>query len=227
MSVSPTPTPTASAVITPTATATATSTATPTPQPTARGGTIVAPAPITVSAGAGQTVGLGSFTYTNVSQQAQNLGSVVVLISDPSMLSSLTVTASPGGESATVTSIAASTTLTFSAPIAIDAGESVSFSLTGVTAGASAMNAAPLAYASILGGGGSGPPAPLSTGMLMLGVLLIPLGIRQRRRATLIAFALLIVTAAGCGGSSSSGAPATQSAAVDNNGNLNRSPFPS
>jgi hypothetical protein len=59
--------------------------------------------------------------------------------------------------------------------------------------------------------------------MLFVDLLLMPLGIVQRRRAVLIAFGVLalMATAAGCG-NSGIGAPSPQTVIVDSQGNLNK-----
>jgi hypothetical protein len=86
------------------------------------------------------------------------------------------------------------------------------------------MNAEPFAYAGILIRGGAAPIGQLSGGMLFIGLLLMPLGIRQRRRVGLVAFAALalMATATGCGNSNGSGAPSQQTAIVDSQGNLSK-----
>jgi hypothetical protein len=220
----PTTTPLPTPTSTPTATNTPTATAAPTPQPTARAGRIRAPSPITVRAAGGQSVDAGSFNYTNLTGQVQVIGSLIVSVSEPSTLSALTAAVSPGGQSATTSVITASTTLTFSAPITISPGSSVTFSLTATTSSGAAMNAEPFASAGIPILGGSAPFGQLGGGMLFIGLLLMPLGIRQRRRIALAAFVALalMATATGCG-SSGSGAPSQQTVIVDSQGNLNKS----
>ena len=86
------------------------------------------------------------------------------------------------------------------------------------------MSAEPFAYAGILIRGGAAPIDRLGGGMLFIGLLLMPLGIRQRRRIGLAAFAALalMATATGCGSSSGSGAPSQQTVIVDSQGNLNK-----
>jgi hypothetical protein len=220
----PTPTPLPTPTSTPTATNTPTATAAPTPQPTARAGRVRAPSPITVRAAGGQSVSAGSFSYTNLTGQVQVIGALIVSVSEPSTLSALTAAVSPGGQSATSSTITASTTLTFSPPVTISPGASVTFSLTATTSSGAAMNAEPFAYAGILIRGGAAPIDRLGGGMLFIGLLLMPLGIRQRRRVGLVAFAALalMATATGCGDSSGSGAPSQQTAIVDSQGTLNK-----
>jgi hypothetical protein len=220
----PTPTPLPTPTSTPTATNTPTATAAPTPQPTARAGRIRAPSPITVRAAGGQSVSAGSFSYTNLTGQVQVIGALIVSVSEPSTLSALTAAVSPGGQSATSSTITASTTLTFSPPVTISPGASVTFSLTATTSSGAAMRAEPFAYAGILIGSGAAPISQLGGGMLFIGLLLMPLGIRQRRRVGLAAFAALalMATATGCGESNGSAAPSQQTVIVDSQGNLNK-----
>jgi hypothetical protein len=219
----PTPTPLPTPTSTPTVTNTPTATSAPTPQPTARAGRIHAPSPITVRAAGGQSVSAGSFSYTNLTGQVQAVGSLIVSVSEPSTLSALTAAVSPSGQSATSSTITASTSLTFLPPVTISPGASVTFSLTATTSSGAAMNAEPFAYAGILIRGGAAPIGQLSGGMLFIGLLLMPLGIRQRRRVGLAAFAALalMATATGCG-DSGSGTPSQQTAIVDSQGNLSK-----
>jgi hypothetical protein len=213
----PTGTPTASLTNTPTATSA------PTPQPTDRAGRMQAPLPLTVSVASGQNISLGSFSYTNLTEQVQVIGSLILSVSDPSTLSAVSATASPGGQRATTSAIASSTVLTFSPPVTIGPGVSVTFALTATTSSGAAMNAEPFAYAGIFSRGGASPIGQPGAEMLFIGLLLMPLGIGQRRRAVLIAFSVLalMASAAGCG-NSGSGAPSQQTVIVDSQGNLNK-----
>jgi hypothetical protein len=214
----PTSTPTATLTNTPTATST------PTPQPTGRAGRIQGPLSLTVNAGSGQSVSGGSFSYTNLTEQVQVIGSLIVSVSDPSTLSALSASVSPGDERATTSAIASSTVLTFAPPVTISPGVSVSFALTATTSSGAAMNAEPFAYAGIFTRGGASPIGQPGAEMLFVGLLLMPLGIGQRRRAVLMAFGVLalMATAAGCGNSSGSGAPSQQTVIADSQGNLNK-----
>jgi hypothetical protein len=182
-----------------------------------------APPPLTVSAAGGQSISVGSFNYANLTEQVQVIGSLVVSVSDPSTLSELSATASPGGERATTSAIASSTVLTFSPPVTISPGVSVTFALTATLSSGAAMNAEPIAYAGILTRGGVSPIGQPLAEMLFVGLLLMPLGIGQRRRAVLIALGVLalMATAAGCGNSGSA-APSQQTVIVDSQGNLSK-----
>jgi hypothetical protein len=181
-----------------------------------------APVPLTVSAAGGQSISVGSFSYENLTEQVQVIGSLIVSVSEPSTLSALSATASPGGESATTSTIASSTVLTFSPPVTISPGGRVTFALTATTSSGAAMNAETFAYAGVLTHGGASPIGQPGAEMLFVGLLLMPLGIAQRRRAVLIAFGVLalMATAAGCGNSGT--APSPQTVIVDSQGNLNK-----
>ena len=179
--------------------------------------------PLTVSAAGGQSIGAGSFSYKNLTEQVQVIGTLIVSVSDPSALSALSATASPGGERATTSTIASSTVLTFAPPVTISPGVSVTFALTATTSNGAAMNAQPFAYAGIFTREGASPIGQPGAEMLLVGLLLMPLGIAQRRRAALIAFGVLalMATSAGCG-NSGSGAPSPQTVIVDSQGNLTK-----
>jgi hypothetical protein len=215
--------PTATSTPTASLTGTPTATSAPTPQPTDRAGRMQAPQPLTVSVAGGQSISVGSFSYTDLTEQVQVIGSLIVSVSDPSTLSALSATASPGGERATTSAIASSTVLTFTPPVTVTPGVSVTFALTATISSGAAMSAEPFAYAGVLTRGGASPIGQPGAEMLFVGLLLMPLGIGQRRRAMLIAFGLLalMATAAGCG-SSGSGAPSQQTVIVDSQGNLNK-----
>ena len=143
----------------------------------------------------------GGFRYTNKSGKPQRIGAIVVTVSDPGTLSSLTATLRSTGQTATVSPVASTNMLTFDPPIPVGDGQSLRFSLTATTGlSAAAMLGRGVAYASMLAGGGSIPLGPMSGGLVMLGVILMPLGFRRRRRTAWMAFAalLLIATMAGC-----------------------------
>jgi len=178
---------------------------------------------VTVNAAVGQSVSAGSFSYTNLTEQVQVIGSLILSVSQPSTLSALTAAVSPGGESATTSTISTITVLTFSPPVSVSPGASVSFSFTAMTSGDAAMKAEPCAYAGVLIWGGATPIGQLSGGALFIGLLLMPLGIKQRRRVGLVAFAALalMATATGCGNSESA-EPLQQSAIVNSQGSLNK-----
>ncbi len=178
---------------------------------------------MTISASVGQNVDAGSFSYTNMGTRAEQLVSVVISVSGPSALASLTVT--EGSQTATVSPVAASNTLTFSPPINVAAGATVSFAITAETARSVSAIAQRIIYAGMLAAGNL-PIGPLGGGMMLLGMMLMPMDIRRRRRAIVMALAAiaLMVTVAGCagGGGSSGGAPSVGSSrAVHGSGTLN------
>ena len=219
----PTPTPLPTPTSTPTASLTITPTSAPTPQPTARAARIQAPLPLTINAAGGQSIGAGTFSYKNLTEQVQSIGSLILSVTAPSTLSTLTAAVSPGGQSATASTISTITILTFSPPVTVSPGASVTFSFTAMTSSGTAMKAEPFAYAGILIGGGATPIGQLSGGTLLIGLLLMPLGIRQRRRVGWVAFAALalMATATGCGNSENA-APLQQTAIVNSQGILNK-----
>ncbi|MGO9602126.1 MAG: hypothetical protein ACLQAT_01750 [Candidatus Binataceae bacterium] len=214
--LTPTATPTGGGTPTPTLTATATPTVTPTPAP-GRAGKVTG-SPVTVSASVGQSVSSGSFSYTNTRTTAQQIVSVVITASNPSALASLTAT--EGGQSASVAPVAASNRLTFTPPISVAAGATVSFTITAETAGSIAAIVQRIIYAGMLAGDAS-PIGPLGGGMMLLGVMLMPMGVGRRRRALVMTFAAiaLMVTVAGCGSSNSS-SPSNSGSPVDGSGTL-------
>jgi hypothetical protein len=102
---------------------------------------------------AGQTVDGGSFTYTSLKEFTELLQTVTVTVSDASLLSSLTLNATVGESSAssTATPPLGTTVFTFSPPISVPPGATVSFSLSGVMAGTAAPAGAGLIRASFNG----------------------------------------------------------------------------
>ena len=234
---SATPTPTATATGTPTASPTPTATVTPTPTPTATATVITSPTPtvtltptatptpavVTVTSSGngsgkpGSTVAGGTFSIANNTSGTELISSVTIGVSDPNLFSSMTLTATIGGNqtvSGPVTPTSA-TSFTFSPALSLPAGQSASFALSTVISMNPAKNDRPriqFAYAGIISvpggkGGGSGGFIPLLVGFALLGIGL--LGASERKRLTVAAFAALIVVvalgAAGCGGSSGGG----------------------
>ena len=86
---------------------------------------------------AGQTADGGSFTYTSLQSFTEMLQTVTVTVSNPTILSSLTLTATFGDStaSATVTPPLSTTVFTFSPPISVPPNATVNFSLSAVVAG--------------------------------------------------------------------------------------------
>jgi hypothetical protein len=117
----------------------------------------------------GQTVDGGSFTYTSLKEFTELLQTVTVTVSDVSLLSSLTLNATVGEVSAssTVTPPLGTSVFTFSPPISVPPGATVSFSLSAVMAGTATGANAGLIRASFdgmnsgggfIGGGFASPP---------------------------------------------------------------------
>jgi hypothetical protein len=222
-SSAPTPTTVPTQAPTSSAAPTATSSLVPTPVPGEPAGVIKAPTPVTVTAPGGQTVNAGSFNYTNTSLSTQQIGSVFIEATNPSALASLTLTVSGSSASGTVAPVVANNRVVFSPPVAIPASATVIFNIQVVTASGMASRAKPVIYAGLDAGDRNSPIAPLTGGLLLVGLVLGALPITRRRYAGVAALVLiaLVVTAVGCGGNSSSSQPATGSSVVNGDGTLN------
>jgi hypothetical protein len=184
-------------------------------------GTVQAPVPINLSSSLGQIVRAGSFSYRNKSGGPQRIGGTVITVSDPGILATLTVTLKSTGQSTTVSPVASRNTLTFDPPIPVEDGQTLNFSVTVRTGeGAAAIMAHGVAYAAMIPGRGS---MAFAGGLLLLGAMLMPMGIRQRRRAVWMALAalMLIATMAGCGGGGTAG-PLPITSQVEASGELRR-----
>ncbi len=151
----------------------------------------------------GSTVAAGTFTITNALAVTETVASLTVSVTRPGLFSSMTL--SGGGQSVTVTPPTANTTFTFKTPVMIPAGGSVRFSLSAVIAANPVMLGKEIKYAGLtvtaaVPGGGS--TWPLSGALLMLGIALLGLPDRTRRRALILAVLALGFAAAssGCGG---------------------------
>jgi hypothetical protein len=219
----PTPTPTKRATPAPTHTPIRTPAPTPvrtpaptpkpTPPPTRKPTTPPTPAPkpaalvtsksVNDVAAPGTRAAAGTFTVTNELAVAETVASATVSANHPGLFSSMTL--SGGGQSVTVTPPTANTTFTFTKPVMVPAGGSVSFSLDAVVAANPVMLGKEIKYAGLtvtatVPGGGS--TWPLSGALLMLGITLVGLPGRTRRRALILAVVALGLAAAstGCGG---------------------------
>jgi hypothetical protein len=127
---------------------------------------------------AGETVNGGPFTYTSSKEFTEQLQSVTMTVSNPSLLSSLTLNATVGdtNASATVTPPTSTSVFTFNPPISVPPGATVNFSLSAVVAGTATGTTAGLIQASFGGfnsgkgmrGGGSGNSHALHTAMGLL-----------------------------------------------------------
>jgi len=162
--------------------------------------------PVTNVAAPGAAVGAGTLTIQNPSSVTESIASASINVSHPGVFSTMTL--SGAGQSVTVTSPSATTKFTFTTPISIPAGGSVTFSVNAVIAMHPVMLGSEIKYA------GLAPTKslpitpstwPLTGGLLMLGVALLGLPDSTRRRAIIIAVLGLGLAAAsaGCGGSSS------------------------
>src|SRR5262249_38053623 len=125
----------------------------------------------------GATVQAGSFGYAAADGQQQTVSSVSVSVSRTQVFSSLTLTASAGGEpicSATVSApdIGSTTVFTFSPTLTIGAGQSVTFALSGVISGGQSGSAsARIAFAGIVASGGSSKADSAGVLLLAMGLL--------------------------------------------------------
>jgi hypothetical protein len=176
---------------------------------------------------AGQTVNAGSFTYTNSEEDTtEELSSVTVSVSDPAVLASLTLTASYGEstQSLTATPPSSSTTFAFDGPINVPPGGSVNFSLSAVIAGTASPTSKTrsMVVSFNTGGGISGGPGSGSAinsaftmmrdtasahGFMLLASALLPMlllslvfqaGARPRFVAAGFAMAMLGMAVTGC-----------------------------
>jgi hypothetical protein len=184
-------------------------------------GTVQAPVPINLSSSLDKIVQAGSFSYKNKSGGPQRIGGIVITVSDPGILAALTVTLKSTGQSVTVSPVTSSNTLTFDPAISVEVGQTLNFSVTARTGEtAAAIMAQGVAYAGMISGRGS---TPLAGGLLLLGAMLMPMGIRQRRRAVWMALAavMLIATMAGCSNGGTAG-PSTITSQVEASGELRR-----
>jgi hypothetical protein len=107
-----------------------------------------------------------------------------------------------------VSPVAARNSFGFKPPIVVAPSATVAFALSAKTASGATAKVQGLLYAGLvdLDDHGGGPLAPLNGGLLLVGLMLLPLGKGQRRRVALIAASagLVLITAlAGCSGGSS------------------------
>ncbi len=180
---------------------------------------------------AGQTLEAGVFALKNdsTSGDAQSVGSITLTFSDPSLISSATlsgpgarfdvhgpsgrfgyVSAAAGPFEPTVSRPAGTTTFTFNPPIEIPPGSEMGFTLTVKLSDAVGLNeGGNVAYASMVPGAPMrGAGAPLWMALAIVGLTMAALAGGTRRRAWLIA-GLLILLAAEAPGCGSDSAPST------------------
>jgi hypothetical protein len=218
--------PTATPSATPTATPTATPSATPTP-----GGVVTVTGQASGGGKPGATVDLGSFSYKSSDNKEQSVSSVSISVSRPNIFSSITLVASLNGDqvgTATLTSpIGATAVFTFSSSIALPAGDTLAFALSGVISGGASgrldlNNEIRLAGITTSGGssgssrGEGGGDGLLMLALMMLGCAILPMRQRQRLRASMLSLAMLVlaVTLVACSGSSG-GAPSPNASAQE------------
>jgi photosystem II stability/assembly factor-like uncharacterized protein len=194
----PAPTPARTPAPTPKPTATRKPGPTPVPKP----GAIVTSRSVTDVAAPGTRVAAGTFTITDELTVTETVASATVSVSHPGLFSSMTL--SSAGQSVTVTPPTASTTFTFPKPVTVPAGGSVGFSLSAVIAANPVMLGKEIKFAGLTVTTTEAGSSiwPLSGALLMLGITLLGLPDRTRRRALILALLALGLTAAatGCGG---------------------------
>jgi hypothetical protein len=201
----PTPKPTPARTPAPTPKATPTATRKPTgPTPTPKPAAIVSSTSVNDVGAPGSTVAAGTFTITNELAVTETVASLTVSVTRPGLFSSMILRGA--GQSVTVTPPTANTTFTFTTPVMIPAGGSVRFSLSAVIATNPVMLGKEIKFAGLTVTAtvpGSASTWPLSGALLMLGITLLGLPDRTRRRALILVVLALGLAAAstGCGGS--------------------------
>ncbi|MGH7932361.1 MAG: hypothetical protein ACREQN_04240, partial [Candidatus Binataceae bacterium] len=229
-SPTPTPTPIPTSTPTPTPTPTATPTMLPTATPTpAIGGSVTLLSSGNGHGGAGQSLSGGSFSYTNTGGGAQTLSSVTLSITQPELFSSITLAPAVSETRQPAVTVRApeitrATTFTFALGLNIPAGGKATFSLSmtiasGKTASANdhtIVLAGMLAVPGTPGGGDGG--AGLLGGMILLGIAMLPLAARTRRRVPWMAGVMLILAigVAGCGPDNNNGPKASAPSSTQN-----------
>jgi len=110
---------------------------------------------------------IGTFSVTNNSSSALSVGSVQISLSDAAEFSSATLAG--GGGSAGGAPLGATTTFTFSTPVAIGVGSSVNFTLSGAAAAKAAPNTNSIqAVTSIVAGQATFTGLPLTLGTVTI-----------------------------------------------------------
>lgn len=188
------------------------------PAPTVNVGRVVVPIPKNKGVLADKNVEAGAFKYTNLTDATQQITSVTVTVTKPQALSSLSVSA--GNSSGSISPVFPTTTIPLAQPVSVTKNETVKFELRAVTAAPStAAIANRVGYASIIATDHS-PIGPVGWGLMLMGLTLMPLGIRQRRRTLLlICLAIgLMAAGAGCNGGTATFPPTTATRSVKSDG---------
>jgi hypothetical protein len=172
---------------------------------------------VTNVAAPGATVGAGTLTIQNPSGVTESIASASINVSHPGLFSTMTL--SGAGQSVTVTSPSATTKFTFTTPISIPAGGSVTFSVNAVIAMHPVMLGSEIKYAGLTPTKSlpiTTSTWPLTGGLLMLGVALLGLPNSTRRRVIIFAVLGLGLAAAsaGCGGGSNGPIPVSSTQQV-------------
>jgi hypothetical protein len=206
-----TPTPTPSGGPTPTGTGVPTSTPTgvPTATPTPQAKTVFSGVRLNLVGGPGAQVST-AFAATNHTNAAESISSVTIALSNPKILSALTLTANGQEGTGNPSPPTGSNRFTFSPPLALAVGATLDFTVTGTISGSSAMNSPSIlsptmAYAADTQ---NTNPAPHSTPVpwLLLTIIVsfatLVSKLRSRRWILLAGGLILVVAVGGCGGSS-------------------------
>ncbi len=185
---------------------------------TASAGASLRVSPVKTSGSAGATVEAGTMTVQNSTSTPAALRSVTISVSNPQLMSSMTLKA--GSQSVTDSSVSTGTTFNFKPPVTIAADSDLTMDLSVVMAATqqTAMATPWGRLAATLGGwpasnegeSGTRMHAALTFAALAIGLALLTAGAVRRRYLTVFAvsiFLMLAATQSGCGGGSSSSAP--------------------
>lgn len=153
---------------------------------------------------------------------------MIVTASDPAVLASLTLAQNNTSATVTVQPVMSTNTFTFNPPLSLAPGATLTFTVTADTAGSLARLDHRIAYAAVLVSGRFDrlpPLMPLGGGLAVVGLMLVPLENRKRRRTAMLALLALALVAglAGCtGGGSSNSRTAADRSPVDGSGTLSK-----
>jgi hypothetical protein len=173
--------------------------------PMQQGGSVPPPPPPinTPSAKAGSTVPAGSLLVNNTSGAPLLTPSVTIAFDNADLFTSATLTATVGTAVTTSTVVPSdSTTFIFNPPVMIPLGGSVTYSLqTTITTTPNITRLErPIAYASIIPGGGSRVASTLVAAMAFLSIFTALTGVSRPRRLmfALVLLLLAVTTEVGC-----------------------------
>jgi len=153
----------------------------------------------------GQTIGGGSMTLTNTGSLPETVSTVTLNVSDPALLSFLSLSASVDGGSGLLAAtgpLGDTVTFVFPGPgLTVPAGGAAVLTLTAGMSGASQVAGRLGRPGSTIFGGGRGAGQLAAVlGLIGLGLVLVPGGSRRRIRLFSAMFLLIAATQVGCGG---------------------------